>query len=196
MTKRTRKRSRRKAPPKPRTARSLHALGKALGVSHTAVKKWTEHPLWPWNQNGPFVVAAVQRWRDEVLQEDRSAVERPELDPADRQRERSGHLLLGRIRMARQIEQTKKTRLEREILEGKRVPKRESDEDFQRRLLACRAVLLDTPRRIEAALDWLPEADRRRIGKAYDRAIRQSLEMLAGRRKAFDLPTPPAEKPA
>ena len=65
---------------------SIRALAKRLDRSHTAVRKWTQHPEWLWTPRGPWsasLLPKMREWAALTLKEDRAAESRAEWAPED-----------------------------------------------------------------------------------------------------------------
>lgn len=156
----------------PRLATSLRDLARQVGRSHTAVQDWVRHPEWNQPRNPPWNVEQARAWAASTLspnpaeawsqsQTDTSSG----LDALRRQPLQAAKLKLTLTRAA-------KLELERALLAGDLVDRREVEEGLVRRVHAARGALQSLPRELAAELVGQDEiAIEQRIAAGIDAAL-------------------------
>ncbi|MGE0481619.1 MAG: hypothetical protein AB7Q17_14220 [Phycisphaerae bacterium] len=144
---------------------SIRALAALVGVSHTTTHKWTRRPDWPFGRP-PWpasIVGRVERWREASLfGEDGNARDAGRVASAAKLR-----LLVAR---------TSKIELQRAILAGDYIPRRDVEIGETERRRAAAAAFAAIP----ALAPRLAGMTADQMRDALDDAIRTALDTLAG----------------
>lgn len=117
-------------------AHSKAELAQVLGVTRSAVGKWSE--VWPFGHSGPFDVDKVRRWREAHYREQPERME-------DRSGEVSDLSPLGRANLLFKTRQAQRLGLEIEEIRGDLIPREEAQRQAEAALLVFRAGLLQLP---------------------------------------------------
>ncbi len=177
-------------------ASSLRDLGRRLGVSASAVRKWAVKSEWTFGKSPPFNVGAVREWRAVVifgamLDTDSPATgAKPSVGAGDPGSNDDGSIdvlaelrksPIMRARLAKLIEQTAAIKLDRSIKEGQYVRLANIRRAAIANIHEIKTVLLSLPRlagtiaqRVE-----LGKQDERVIEQLIDRRVRAILEQFA-----------------
>lgn len=155
---------------------SVRKLAAALGKSHTAVGRWLTHPLWDQGQTGPFDVERARQWAATHLQRNPAdANEVPDDAPPDPMESlRRNPLSAAKLRLT--LTRAAKLELERGILAGEYLPRRDVEDALVKRVHAVRGALQALPRQLAGTLVGLDEVQ---IEQALDDGIRGVLADLA-----------------
>ncbi|MFN0137996.1 MAG: hypothetical protein ACKVS9_17980 [Phycisphaerae bacterium] len=163
-------------------ANSVRKLATALGKSHTAVGRWLEHPLWDQGSSPPWDVERARAWAARTLQGNPADTYRdmdpgddadPPPDPIDALRRNPLSAAKLRLTMVR----ANKLELERGILAGEYLLKRDVEDALVRRVHAVRSALQALPRQLAGTLVGLDEVE---IENLIEHATRGVLADLAG----------------
>ena len=156
-------------------ANSVRQLAKAVGRSHTAVARWIEHPLWDQGQTGPFDVERARRWAATHLQRNPADEYVPEDAPVDPLESlRRNPLSAAKLKLT--LTRAAKLELERGILAGEYLPRRDVEDALVKRVHAVRGALQSLPRQVAGTLVGQSEVE---IENLLDDAIRAVLADLA-----------------
>jgi len=157
-------------------ASSVRQLAKAVGRSHTAVARWLDHPLWDQGRSGPFDVEMARHWAATHLQRNPAdADEVPDDAPPDPMESlRRNPLSAAKLRLT--LTRAAKLELERGILAGEFIPRRDVEDALVRRVHAVRSALQSLPRQLAGTLVGLDEVQ---IEQQIEDALRGVLADLA-----------------
>ncbi|MFN0135532.1 MAG: hypothetical protein ACKVS9_05370 [Phycisphaerae bacterium] len=163
-------------------ANSLRELGAGVGRSHTVVSRWLQHPLWNQGRTPPWDIEKARMWAAATLQKNPADTYR-DVDPADdvdvppdpMESLRRNPLSAAKLRLT--MVRANKLELERGILAGEFLPKRDVEDALVRRVHAVRSALQALPRQLAGTLVGLDEVE---IENTIEDAIRGVLADLAG----------------
>ncbi|MFN0137985.1 MAG: hypothetical protein ACKVS9_17925 [Phycisphaerae bacterium] len=162
-------------------ANSVRALAAALGKSHTAVGRWLHHPLWDQAASPPWDVERARAWAARTLQGNPADTYRDlepatdgEAPPDPMESLRRNPLSAAKLRLT--MVRANKLELERGILAGEYLLKRDVEDALIRRVHAVRSALQALPRQLAGSLVGMDELE---IEEAVEDAIRGVLADLA-----------------
>lgn len=159
---------------------SIRKFAKLCGVSHTTMGEHIAHPMWPFAKSAPWRESDADlysAWRAENMKE--NVVGETRTDPGTMS-------IITKAQLAVLFERAKKMKLEREIMEGKYLPRDEVERSRVQRIIAIKNWLLRMPRESTSTMDYLTVKHRRKVERDLDQHFRDGLMRMAGMEGASD----------
>src|SRR5262245_52329014 len=151
---------------KRKKANSVRELATAVGRAHTTVLRWLEHPDWALPRKPPWDVERVRKWAQTHLVAaqgddggDGAAVAEP--GPSGLEALRRQPMQAAKLKLT--LTRASKLELERRILAGELIDRREVEEAMVRRVYAAKAAFQSLPRQMAPRLVGKSEVEIERI---------------------------------
>lgn len=152
-----------------KVANSLRELASAVGRSHQVVARWVKRSSWNQGPKPPWDIDKAIAWAAKLP--DDNAVHLRVMAPTDRD-----ELARAKLRLA--VARAEKLEIERAVLAGDYISRKEVEEAFVRRVHAVRAAFESLPRQLARTLVGLDEIE---IERRLDAGIRDVLAAMSGR---------------